>query len=48
MQAFRRSVLDCLSTEQVANELGLSANAVVIAKCRVLKALRHEARGLLG
>jgi RNA polymerase sigma-70 factor (ECF subfamily) len=47
MQAFRRSVLDGLPPEQVARELGLSANAVVIAKCRVLKALRHEARGLL-
>lgn len=48
MQAFRRSVLDSQPVEQVAAELGLSVNAVVIAKCRVLKALRHEARGLLG
>ena len=48
MQAFRRSVLDSLPVEQVAAELGLSVNAVVIAKCRVLKTLRREARGLLG
>jgi RNA polymerase sigma-70 factor, ECF subfamily len=48
LRAFRRVVLDGLSPEQVAQELGLSPNAVVIAKCRVLKALRHEARGLLG
>jgi RNA polymerase sigma-70 factor (ECF subfamily) len=47
MQAFRRSVLDGLPAEQAAAELGLSVNAVVIAKCRVLKALRREARGLL-
>jgi RNA polymerase sigma-70 factor (ECF subfamily) len=47
-QAFRRVVLDGISPEAAAQELGLSANAVVIAKCRVLKALRQEGRGLLG
>jgi hypothetical protein len=47
MQAFRRTALDGLPPEQVAGELGLSPNAVVIAKCRVLKALRREASGLL-
>ncbi len=45
-QAFRRVVLDGQSPESVADELGLTANAVIIAKCRVLKALRREARGL--
>jgi RNA polymerase sigma-70 factor (ECF subfamily) len=47
-QAFRRVVLDGISPEAAAHELGLSVNAVVIAKCRVLKALRLEGRGLLG
>jgi RNA polymerase sigma-70 factor, ECF subfamily len=47
-QAFRRLVFDGASPEAVAQELGLSLNAVVIAKCRVLKALRQEGRGLWG
>lgn len=46
--AFNRQVFDEASPEEVAQELGLSLNAVVIAKCRVLKALRQEGRGLLG
>jgi RNA polymerase sigma-70 factor (ECF subfamily) len=46
--AFRRIVFDEAAPEDVARELGLSLNAVVIAKCRVLKALRQEGRGLLG
>jgi RNA polymerase sigma-70 factor (ECF subfamily) len=45
--AFRRLVLDGLPAADVAGELGLTVNAVVIAKCRVLKALRREGRGLL-
>jgi hypothetical protein len=30
----------------VADELGMTANAVLIAKSRVLRRLREEARGL--
>lgn len=33
--------------EDVARELGISANAVRVAKCRVLKRLREELAGLL-
>ncbi len=47
-RAFRRVVLDAQDPETVARELSLSVNAVIIAKCRVLKALRQEAAGLLG
>jgi RNA polymerase sigma-70 factor (ECF subfamily) len=46
-QAFRRHVLDGADAEDVAAELGLSANAVYIAKSRVLRRLREEAEGLL-
>lgn len=35
------------SAEDVAQELGISANAVRVAKCRVLKRLREELAGLL-
>lgn len=35
------------SAEQVAANLGISANAVRVAKCRVLKRLREELAGLL-
>jgi len=45
--AFRRLVLDDASPEEVAAELGLSVNAVLIAKSRVLRRLRQEAQGLL-
>ena len=47
LQAFRRVVLENVEAGQAAQELGLSLNAVVIAKCRVLKELRREGRGLL-
>ena len=40
-------VTENLSAEQVAEELGISANAVRVAKCRVLKRLREELAGLL-
>ncbi len=46
--AFRRVVLDGEEAKKVAAELGMSPNAVVIAKCRVLKELRREGGGLLG
>ncbi|MBC8869446.1 MAG: RNA polymerase sigma factor [Planctomycetes bacterium] len=48
VSAFRRVVLDGVDSKKVATELGISPNAVVIAKCRVLKELRHEGDGLLG
>jgi RNA polymerase sigma-70 factor (ECF subfamily) len=46
-QAFRRVALDGAPARTVAEELGLSANAVLIAKSRVLARLRQEARGLV-
>ena len=45
--AFRRQVMDGLSAAEVAEELDMSVNAVLIAKSRVLKELRHEGQGLL-
>jgi RNA polymerase sigma-70 factor (ECF subfamily) len=47
-EMFARFVLDGLSAEEVATELGTSANAVYIAKSRVMARLREEAGGLLG
>ena len=46
-RAFRMLVLEGQSTAEVAQALGLSANAVRIAKSRVLARLRHEADGLI-
>jgi RNA polymerase sigma-70 factor, ECF subfamily len=46
-RAFRRVVFDELPAGAVAAELGLSVNAVLIAKSRVLARLRQEARGLV-
>jgi RNA polymerase sigma-70 factor (ECF subfamily) len=46
-QAFRRQALDGAPARAVADELGLSVNAVLIAKSRVLARLRQEARGLV-
>ncbi len=45
--AFQRVTLDGAAPDAVAAELGLSVNAVFIAKSRVLARLRAEARGLL-
>ena len=45
--AFRRFALDGLPAAQVAEELGLSVNAVLLAKSRILKRLREEAGELL-
>ncbi len=47
-ELFGRFVLDGLSAEEVATETGTTANAVYIAKSRVLARLREEAGGLLG
>jgi RNA polymerase sigma-70 factor (ECF subfamily) len=46
-EAFRRVVIDRDPPQVVARELGLSLNAVYIAKSRVLRELRREAEGLL-
>ncbi|MBX7165884.1 MAG: sigma-70 family RNA polymerase sigma factor [Pirellulales bacterium] len=46
-QAFRMRVLEQRSTAEVAQALGISANAVDIAKSRVLSRLRLEAAGML-
>jgi RNA polymerase sigma-70 factor (ECF subfamily) len=46
-QAFRRFGVDGIPAARVAEELGLSENAVILAKSRVLKRLREEAGDLL-
>ncbi len=46
-QAFRRHVLEGEPAGQVAGELGLSLNSVLLAKSRVLKRLRQELAGLV-
>lgn len=45
--AFERFALQSRSAAEVAQELGISANAVFIAKSRVLTRLRRESAGLL-
>jgi RNA polymerase sigma-70 factor (ECF subfamily) len=45
--AFRRTAIEGSAPTLVARELGLSVNAVLIAKSRVLKRLRQEAAGLV-
>ena len=45
--AFRRQVVDGQSAAIVASGLGMSVNAVLLAKSRVLMRLREEAAGLL-
>jgi len=44
---FQRVAFDEASPRDVAREFGISANAVYIAKARVLKRLRLEGRGLI-
>ena len=46
-RAFHRQVIDGRPPAEVAAELGLSLNAVILAKSRVLKRLREELRGLV-
>jgi RNA polymerase sigma-70 factor (ECF subfamily) len=46
-QAFRRQVVDAMSAAAVAAELGISVNAALIAKSRVLRRFRQETNGLL-
>src|SRR5690606_19204473 len=45
--AVQRHVVDGLSPKAAATELGTSTNAVLIAKSRVLRRFREEARGLI-
>jgi RNA polymerase sigma-70 factor (ECF subfamily) len=45
-QAFRRVALDGKRAATIAEELGLSVNAVLLAKSRVLSRLRQELQGL--
>jgi len=47
LAAFRRVVLDELAPAQVAEELGMSVNAVLLSKSRILSRLRQEAKGLI-
>lgn len=46
-KAFCRVALDGIKAEVVAGELGISKNAVIVAKCRVLNRLRQESAGLI-
>jgi RNA polymerase sigma-70 factor (ECF subfamily) len=46
-QAFRRLMTDGADADAVAAELGVSLNAVFIAKSRVLSRLRKEVEGLV-
>jgi RNA polymerase sigma-70 factor, ECF subfamily len=46
-EAFRRFGVDNVPVGEVAEELGLSENAVILARSRVLKRLREEAGELL-
>jgi RNA polymerase sigma-70 factor, ECF subfamily len=45
--AFCRTALDGVPTREVAAELDITVNAVLISKSRVLARLRREARGLV-
>jgi RNA polymerase sigma-70 factor, ECF subfamily len=47
VSAFRRQVLDSVSASETAQELGISVNAALLAKSRVLARLRQEAEGLI-
>ena len=47
LQAFRLVVFDDVKPSAAAEALGLSVNAVLLAKSRVLKRLRQESEGLL-
>jgi RNA polymerase sigma factor (sigma-70 family) len=47
-QAFVRQVIEGKSAGDVASELGISRNAVLVAKSRVLARVRAEIAGLVG
>lgn len=46
-RAFQKVALENAPVDEVARELGMTANAVFIAKSRVVQALRQEGEGLL-
>lgn len=46
-KAFCRVALEGLDPHLVSEELGISRNAVIVAKCRVLNRLRQESSGLI-
>jgi RNA polymerase sigma-70 factor (ECF subfamily) len=46
-KAFQRFAIDGLPAARVAEELGMTENAVLLAKQRVIRRVRLEARGLL-
>jgi RNA polymerase sigma-70 factor (ECF subfamily) len=46
-RAFQRVAIDGVSADRAAAELGISVNAVFIAKSRVLARLRRESAGLI-
>ena len=46
-KAFCRVALDGAQPDVVAEEMGISRNAVIIAKCRVLSRLRQQSEGLI-
>lgn len=46
-QAFQRFAIDGLAADTVAEELGITANAVFIAKSRVMSKLRQIGQGLV-
>lgn len=46
-QAFRRQAIDNIRPADVAAGLGVSVNAVLLAKFRVLKRLREESSGMI-
>ena len=46
-QAFRRQVIDGLPAARAAEEGGITLNAALLAKSRVLKRLRQEIAGLI-
>lgn len=45
-QAFKRQTIDGVKPADAAKELGISINAVFIAKSRVMRRLRQEIKGL--
>jgi RNA polymerase sigma-70 factor (ECF subfamily) len=46
-KCFQRFALDGIPAAQVAAELGITENAVLLAKSRILKRLHQEAAGLI-
>ncbi|XZE19878.1 RNA polymerase sigma factor [Pirellulaceae bacterium SH449] len=46
-RAFCRVALDGATVDVVSTELGISKNAIIVAKCRVLNRLRREAESLV-